>query len=146
MPALIAGLGDVVENELHIGTLPDHFDHVGQLEVKDADVEDEIAAGQHLQPVDEVGPDTEVRIGLGLDDPPYPPQGTVTAKLFQSGFCLPPLLERQRRDHPCETRVAPGEVLNPARLLQMLRKVDIHFHKNELLDLDGCCGRDEVIR
>jgi hypothetical protein len=68
------GVGEVgarevgrAEDEADLRAEADELDRVGQLMVKDADVEDEIVPGEEFYAGDEIGADAEIRVGLVLN-------------------------------------------------------------------------------
>ena len=131
MPALIAGLADVVEHEAHLGALLHHLDDVRQMMVEDADVEREVVRGEQLQAGDEVRLDAEVRVGLVLDQPADAAQGPVLAELVDLRRDRRTPLERQRGDHALQRRLALRKLLDPRRLGEMLRIVDVDLGEDE---------------
>ena len=104
--------------------------------VEDADVEDEVVRREQLQPGDEVRLDAEVRVGLVLDQPADAAQRLEPAELFELSLDRLAPFQRQRGDHALEPRLGRGEPVDPGRLAEMLRKVDIDLDEDELVDLD----------
>ena len=112
--------------------------------MEDADVEGEIVLRQQFEPFDEVGPQAEFRIGLGLDQPPDGAQDPVPRSCSSSASIALPLLERQRRDHAGEARIGTRQLRHPCRLVKMLRIIDVDLDEDELLDLTGAAAAGEI--
>jgi hypothetical protein len=72
--------------------------------VEDADVEDEVIAGQQLQAFDEPRLDAEIGIGLVLDQPADAARCLQTRNLLELRRDRLALFQRQRRDHAGELR------------------------------------------
>ena len=137
-------LADMVEHEADLGTVSDHLDHLGQLMVKDADVEGKIVRSQKLQTLEEAGGNAEIGIGLVLDEPPDGTQDPVPAKLLELGRDRPAALERQCRDHSGEPWIGGGKTRDPPRLGEMLGKIDIDLDEDEPVDHHRARRRCEV--
>ncbi len=110
--------------------------------MEDADVEHQVIRGKQLQPLDELRPDAEVGVGLVLDQPPDAAQNFVLPELVEFTFDGLAAFERQRGHHASEARVRFREAIDPFRLREVLRKIDIDLDEHEPVDLDRrrCSG------
>ena len=136
----------MVEHEAHFGASGDHPDDIRQMMVKHADVEGEVIGSQKFQPGDEIGPDAEIGIGLGLDQPSHRAKDLVPAKPIEFGFDGVAALERECSDHAFELGLRPGKVGDPGPFVEVLRKIDIDFNEHELIDFNRRSGREQMLR
>ena len=132
---LDARLADMVEHEAHLRALADHLDRIRHLMVEDADVESEVVGGEQLEPVDEIGADAEIGIGLGLDQPPDAAQDLVLAQLIELAGDRLAALERQCRHHARSRWSGLREPVDPCGLGEMLREIDIDLDEDKAIDL-----------
>ena len=100
--------------------------------------------GEQLQAGDEVRLDAEVRIRLVLDQPADAAQDPVLAELVDLRRDRRTLFERQRRDHALQRRLALRKLLDPLRLGEMLRIVDVDLGEDERVDLHRRRGVEEI--
>jgi hypothetical protein len=126
---------NVVENEIHLGTLLNQLKRVGELLVAlEADLKVHLKFRQRLHAPHKIRPETKTGIALKLDDPADAFDQFVPR---QRGQLLPhrvAFLQWRPRHDADDARVLPGEFGHPIRLSPVLRRVALALQKNHPLN------------
>ena len=130
----------MIENELDIGALRDHFDGVGHLWVMDANVEVQSILGQQLHAAQEIRAQAKVDIWFKLNDAADALDTRIGGQLLQRRTGGLAQFQRRPRDDSLQPAVPLRQAIDPIGFFLELGEGHLCLQEDHFLYYDGSAG------